>query len=70
MAKKPGELRASEAAHALGAHYDTIRRWVHAAEDHERPGGPFLPGEVRRDFTRHILIAETAIHRLTRSDDF
>ena len=69
MAKLPGELRASEAAHALGAHYNTIRRWVHAAEDPERPDGPFRPEEVRRDFTRHILISATAIDRLTRSTD-
>lgn len=67
MAVLPGELRASEAAHALGVHYDTVRRWAHAAEDPERPAGPLLPGEVRRDLTRHILIRATAVERLSAS---
>ena len=67
MAVLPGEVRASEAAQALGVHYDTVRRWAHAAEDPERPSGPLLPSEVRRDLTQHILIRREALSRLLAS---
>lgn len=58
--RQPGELSAPEAADIIGAHPETIRRWVHAHEN----GEPSRLEYVRRDSFGRIWVSEREIQNL------
>lgn len=61
------ELRAREAAEALGVHYKTILAWAREADDLEVAEPRLQPSEVRRTLTNRIRIRAEAVDRLRAS---
>jgi transposase len=61
------ELRAREAAKALGVHYKTILAWAREADDLTVAEPRLEPRDVRRTLTNRIRIRAEAVDRLRAS---
>lgn len=61
------ELRAREAAEALGVHYKTILAWAREADDLSVAEPRLEPRDVRRTLTNRIRIRAEAVDRLRAS---